>query len=129
MFRWTHPDLSTLTENRRRYEIVRNEQAFLSISGWFFDFASMEMSLTPPLVNKYPTYLRPPFISCDGACLKTLKALGYHTIIWDLDTDDYNNDSPTLIQRSKDIVRDAVQQNSYRTTDWLAIAYIVNTLI
>lgn len=89
---WTHPDLSTLDEATRRYEMVRNEQAFLSILG------------------KYPTYMRPPFISCNDACLATLDALGYHVIIWDLDTNDYNNDASTLIQDSKNRVDTALAQ-------------------
>ncbi|KAF8536058.1 hypothetical protein BDD12DRAFT_852537 [Trichophaea hybrida] len=89
---WTHPDLSLVDETTRRYEMIRNEQALLSILG------------------RYPTYMRPPYISCGTACRNTMDALGYHVIIWDLDTDDYNNDSPTLIQNSKDRVKVALAQ-------------------
>jgi len=72
--------------------MIRNEQAFLDILG------------------KYPTYMRPPYIACGPACKSTMGALGYHVIIWDLDTDDYNQDSPTLIQNSKDRVKNALSQ-------------------
>ena len=102
---WTHTDLSTLDESQRRNEIVRNEQAFLSILG------------------KYPTYLRPPYISCNAACLATLGALGYHVITWDLDTDDYNNDDPTLIQRSKDRVDTALAE---RWDSYMSIAHDIH---
>ena len=67
--------------------------------------------------------MRPPFIRCGTACEKTMGNLGYHVIIWDLDTDDYNNDSPTLIENSKKNIRDALAGHSPVDTDWLSIAY------
>ncbi|KAI5848420.1 hypothetical protein BZA05DRAFT_420297 [Tricharina praecox] len=99
---WTHADLSTVTENTRRYEMIRNEQAFLSILG------------------RYPTYMRPPYISCNTACQTTMAALGYHVIIWDLDTDDYNNVTPELIQNAKNNVDNALAEN---WDSYMSIAY------
>jgi len=55
-----------------------------------------------------------------------MAALGYHTIIWDLDTDDYNNDSPTLIENSKQNIRDALAGHTASNTDWLSIAHDIH---
>ena len=87
---WSHQNLDSLNESARRYEMIRIEQALLAIIG------------------KYPTYMRPPYIICGVQCKATMAALGYHVILWDLDTDDYNNDSVSLIQNSKNIVNTAI---------------------
>jgi len=105
---WDHLDLSTLNEADRRWQMTRLETALMSIIG------------------KAPTYMRPPYISCNTACEKTMAALGYHTIIWDLDTDDYNNDSPTLIENSKQNIRDALAGHTASNTDWLSIAHDIH---
>jgi len=63
------------------------------------------------IIQKYPTYMRPPYIATSPAVLQTMNALGYHTIIWDLDTDDYNNLDSVAIQRSRALVDDALRAN------------------
>jgi peptidoglycan/xylan/chitin deacetylase (PgdA/CDA1 family) len=52
-----------------------------------------------------PTYMRPPYSSCtiNSGCLDDMGELGYHVTYYNVDTDDYNNDHPKYIQRSKDI--------------------------
>jgi peptidoglycan/xylan/chitin deacetylase (PgdA/CDA1 family) len=82
---WTHEDLTAIPAPLVQNQIIYNEMAFRNIFGWV------------------PTYLRPPYGFCAGAstCLSTLNELGYHVIIWDVDTKDYLNDDPTLIQNSK----------------------------
>jgi peptidoglycan/xylan/chitin deacetylase (PgdA/CDA1 family) len=82
---WSHEDLTAIPANLVQNQIIYNEMAFRNIFGWV------------------PTYLRPPYGSCDDAstCLSTLNSLGYHIITWDVDTKDYLNDDPTLIQNSK----------------------------
>jgi peptidoglycan/xylan/chitin deacetylase (PgdA/CDA1 family) len=82
---WTHEDLTAIPANLVLNQIIYNEMAFRNIFGWV------------------PTYLRPPYGSCAGAstCLGTLNNLGYHVITWNVDTKDYMNDDPTLIQNSK----------------------------
>jgi peptidoglycan/xylan/chitin deacetylase (PgdA/CDA1 family) len=102
---WTHQDLSSLSETMRRYEMVRNEQAFLSVLG------------------RYPTYMRPPYISCNDACRASMAALGYHVIIWDLDTDDYNNVTPQLIQNSKNLVKQALAE---KWDSYMSIAHDIH---
>lgn len=55
-----------------------------------------------------PTYMRPPYGDCGGACQADMAALGYHVIMWNIDTLDYENDSPTAIQTSMNIFDNAV---------------------
>lgn len=53
------------------------------------------------ILGVIPTYMRPPYVDCNADCFTKLGDLGYHAIYYDLDTFDYANDSPTLIQNSK----------------------------
>lgn len=62
------------------------------------------------ILGFFPTYLRPPFSECNNTCSSILKTWGYHSTFFDTDTDDYDQDSPDLIQNSKNNVMDAVQQ-------------------
>lgn len=55
-------------------------------------------------------------------CRATMNALGYHVIIWDLDTDDYNQDSAQLIQNSKNNVLAAITDSDPRVRSFLSIA-------
>ena len=59
---YTHPDLSTLSPEEQRADILENERALASILGFF------------------PTYLRPPYTSCGESCSSTLAELGYHQV-------------------------------------------------
>jgi peptidoglycan/xylan/chitin deacetylase (PgdA/CDA1 family) len=83
---WSHADLSTLTRPERRNEMYKLEMALRNLIGVF------------------PTYMRPPYSSCDGpsGCQQDMADLGYHITYFDLDTDDYNNVTPQLIQNAKD---------------------------
>jgi peptidoglycan/xylan/chitin deacetylase (PgdA/CDA1 family) len=92
---WTHQDLSGTNATQRQNQMVYNEMAFRNIFGWF------------------PTYMRPPFTSCSYAsgCEDHMAALGYHMIYLDIDTKDYLNDSPDLIQKSKDYFSGNVSGN------------------
>lgn len=93
------------------------------------------------ILGFFPTYMRPPYSSCTSAsgCEKTMSDLGYHVTYFDVDTDDYNQDSPNLIQHSKDwftgnitaggaspdtdawldIQHDIHQQTAYNLTDYM----------
>lgn len=83
---WSHYSLSNITSDMRKQQMVKNERAIANIIG------------------KYPTYMRPPYSQCSQAsgCWADMKALGYHRVYFDLDTQDYLN--PNTIQNSKDIV-------------------------
>ncbi|KAL5114416.1 hypothetical protein ACEQ8H_007671 [Pleosporales sp. CAS-2024a] len=80
---WTHLDLSAISQIDRKNQMWKNEMALRNI------------------VGKIPTYMRPPYSSCTGQCETDMADLGYHVIYFDVDTDDYEQDSPTLIQNSK----------------------------
>ncbi|KAL8810622.1 MAG: hypothetical protein Q9200_002441, partial [Gallowayella weberi] len=84
---WSHYSLSNIPSAVRKDQMVKNERAIANIIG------------------KYPTYMRPPYSQCNAqsGCEADMKALGYHRVYFDLDTQDYLN--PTTIQNSKDIVK------------------------
>ncbi|KAL8945367.1 MAG: hypothetical protein Q9211_000137 [Gyalolechia sp. 1 TL-2023] len=84
---WSHYSLSNIPSDMRKQQMVKNERAIANIIG------------------KYPTYMRPPYSQCsqESGCWEDMKALGYHRISFDLDTQDYLN--PNSIQNSKDIVQ------------------------
>jgi len=105
---WDHFDLDSLSESDRRFQMTRLETALVSIIG------------------RYPTYMRPPFIRCQGPCLATMNDLGYHVMIWDLNTDDYNNASPTLIENSKNNVRVAVDGTNPANRNFMSIAHDIH---
>ncbi|KAH8901135.1 glycoside hydrolase/deacetylase [Thozetella sp. PMI_491] len=75
----THADLDATDTNGRRQEMANLEAIVANIFGFF------------------PTYMRPPYGNCGGACQSDLSALGYHIITWNIDTDDYDNDSQGAI--------------------------------
>lgn len=78
------------------------------------------------IVGFFPTYMRPPYSSCNTACRATMSTLGYHITSFDLDTDDYNNVTPALIQNAKDNFFDAVNPSNPATTSWLVIAHDIH---
>ncbi|KAL7267765.1 hypothetical protein RUND412_009632 [Rhizina undulata] len=102
---WSHPDLSTLTEADREAEMIKNEMAFRNIMG------------------KFPTYMRPPYSSCDSDCAATMLKLGYHITYFDLDTQDYLHATPDTNQISKDIVHDILDVADPTTMDFLSISH------
>lgn len=87
---WNHADLNAISSDDRRSQMASIEQ------------------LTAEMFGAIPTYMRPPYGNCNAACLADLSALGYHVIGWNVDTLDYNNQSPSLIQNSKNIFNNAV---------------------
>lgn len=107
---WSHPDLCNITSAQRKNEMIKNEMAIRNIIGVI------------------PTYMRPPYSSCTAecGCEADLQALGYHITYFDLDTADYLNDSPTLIQNSKNIFDAALSGKSPATDDFLVISHDIH---
>jgi peptidoglycan/xylan/chitin deacetylase (PgdA/CDA1 family) len=68
---WSHQDLSAITSQQRKDQMVHNEMAIRNIIG------------------KFPTYMRPPYSSCTAAsgCEADMATLGYVVSYFDLDTD------------------------------------------
>ncbi|KAL8952454.1 MAG: hypothetical protein Q9222_001645 [Ikaeria aurantiellina] len=100
---WSHYSLSNITSDVRKQQMVKNERAIANIIG------------------KYPTYMRPPYSQCDqkSGCWADMKALGYHRVYFDLDTQDYLN--PNTIQNSKDIVKQIL--GTVGANDYLSIQH------
>ncbi|PGH09768.1 chitin deacetylase [Blastomyces parvus] len=107
---WAHQDLDALSADQRVNQMVKNEMALRNILGGF------------------PTYMRPPYSRCSEAsgCVRQMDELGYHVAYFDVDTDDYNNDSPDLIQRSKDIFDNALAFAKPNNEPLLVIAHDVH---
>ncbi|CAG8975250.1 hypothetical protein HYALB_00007950 [Hymenoscyphus albidus] len=80
---WSHQNLNSLSAADFNNQMIYNEMALRNILGVI------------------PTYMRPPYVDCNDSCFDRLRELGYHVIYYDLDTFDYANDSPDLIQNSK----------------------------
>lgn len=55
-----------------------------------------------------------------------MKALGYSIIYFDLDTQDYLHDDPTLIQQSKDVVSQAFAAKPKPTDNFLVIGHDIH---
>ncbi|KAK5435200.1 hypothetical protein LTR34_002703 [Exophiala xenobiotica] len=105
---WTHPDLTTLSSGERKDQMYQNEQAFVNILG------------------KFPTYMRPPYLAFDGACQQDMSDLGYHVISTNLDTKDYENDSPDLIVNSENTFNDTVTQNSPSSSSFIVLNHDIH---
>ncbi|KAF1953241.1 glycoside hydrolase/deacetylase [Byssothecium circinans] len=80
---YTHLDLSKISSLDRKNQMWMNEMALRNI------------------VDMIPTYMRPPFSSCDSACDKDMAELGYHVTYFDLNGDDYDLNSKEQIQTAK----------------------------
>ncbi|KAM0508537.1 hypothetical protein ACHAQF_003738 [Verticillium nonalfalfae] len=102
---WSHQRLTTLTESKFRNQMNYLEIALADLFGYF------------------PTYMRPPYSACDGACETLLNELGYHITYFDLDTEGYLRNSPSAIQGSKDIWDAAVEDANPATAKFLHIEH------
>lgn len=69
---WDHADLAGLSEDAVTEEMTDLETVLLG------------------LIGKFPTYMRPPYTSYTSETLSILGNLGYHVIVYDIDTLDYN---------------------------------------
>ncbi|KAM0321422.1 hypothetical protein ACHAQA_010138 [Verticillium albo-atrum] len=102
---WSHQRLTTVTESKFRNQMHYLEIALADLFGYF------------------PTYMRPPYSACDGACETILNELGYHITYFDLDTEGYLRNSPSQIQGSKDIWDAAVEDANPATAKYLHIEH------
>lgn len=78
------------------------------------------------ILGFFPTYMRPPYSSCNSACQNEMMNLGYHVIYFDLDTEDYLHDSPLMIQASKNIVGSTLRQRGASESDYLSIMHDIH---
>lgn len=104
---WSHANLDTLSEDGIRAQMNQLESALLGIIG------------------RYPTYMRPPYLSCGDTCISTLSALGYHIITTNLDTLDWQFNTASTISQSQDIFTNALATTSAASGGWLVLAHEV----
>jgi len=105
---WSHANLSILTEDERRTEMYKLEMAMRNVVGFF------------------PTYMRPPYSSCNAACMATMQNLGYHIIYFDIDTNDYASTTPDFIQNAKNNFAKVIDPSDPATQKWLTIAHDIH---
>jgi peptidoglycan/xylan/chitin deacetylase (PgdA/CDA1 family) len=103
---WSHQDLSAISAQQMQNQIYYNEMAFRNILGFF------------------PQYMRPPYSSCTTACEQFLEQAGYHVIYFDLDSEDYLNDDPHLIQHSKNDINGNF--STIANPNWLIIEHDIH---
>ncbi|KAF2645096.1 glycoside hydrolase/deacetylase [Massarina eburnea CBS 473.64] len=109
---WTHLDLSAVSTDDRKAQLIKNEMALRNILGFF------------------PTYMRPPYSSCtsESGCEQDLADLGYHVTYFNVDTDDYNQDAADKIQNAKNNFQGNITQNGATPANnqWLSIAHDIH---
>jgi len=105
---WDHPFLTYLSPADIRYQMTRMETALLNIIG------------------RYPIYMRPPYSATNQVVRNVMNELSYHVILWDLDTDDYNNATPDRIRFSQQRITNAVSSTNPRTSSLMSIQHDVH---
>jgi len=78
------------------------------------------------IIGRYPTYMRPPYLSCDTTCLSTLNTLGYHVMTTNLDTLDWQFNTPSTNWQSQQIFENAISSTSGTSGSWLVLAHSVH---
>ncbi|KAK9768160.1 chitin deacetylase [Basidiobolus ranarum] len=83
---WSHPHLMSLSNDQIVAEVRATEDAIFNITG------------------VRPSFIRPPYGEADDRVKGIFKAMGYHTLLWNMDTLDWDistkNESPSLILNS-----------------------------
>ncbi|KAI1291324.1 carbohydrate esterase family 4 protein [Xylaria venustula] len=73
---WTHPHMGSMSAAAIQSEMEKVEQAMVNIFG------------------RKPAYVRPPYLETGGQFLSVMRSLNYTVINDDVDTGDWNNNSP-----------------------------------
>ncbi|KAI5814797.1 hypothetical protein BZA77DRAFT_338935 [Pyronema omphalodes] len=105
---WNHANLANLNSAEITNQMSRMEQYLINTIG------------------KYPTYMRPPYYDCDDTCMQTMSNLGYHVINCNINTQDFNHNTPATIQTSKDIFLDTINTGSPAEDGWITLAHDVH---
>ncbi|KAH9993915.1 polysaccharide deacetylase [Xylariaceae sp. FL0662B] len=100
---WSHKDLSAISPEERDQEIIWNEMAFIEALGFF------------------PTYLRPPFTSCDWECASAIARWGYHVTDYDVDTKDYLGD----YEYARRVFSDTLSSGDPNVTSFISLSHDV----
>jgi hypothetical protein len=110
--------LTTLSAAAVTTEMTQLETAFMTILG------------------KTPTYMRPPFFAYNNAVLAQLKTMQYHVIICDIDTLDWQNDTPQTIGQSVTLYQQGIaaggtislSHDVYQTTGVTLVAAMLKAI-
>jgi len=79
---WTHPsNFGSLSSGDLTTQMTRLEQALVNIIG------------------VKPTYMRPPYLATGGNVLSTMRTLGYRVVTDDIDSGDWNGQTPAQSQQ------------------------------
>lgn len=78
---WTHGHMGSMSAQQITQEMQKVEQALVNI------------------VGVKPAYMRPPYLETSGQFLPTMRTLGYKVITNDVDSGDWNNQSPQQSQQ------------------------------
>lgn len=78
---WSHPDITTISENQLRSEIETTNTILKNLTG------------------KSPDLFRPPFSSINCQNEVFLKSLGMTTVLWNVDSRDWCEDSSAAVQQ------------------------------
>ncbi|KAF5657066.1 polysaccharide deacetylase family [Fusarium heterosporum] len=87
---YSHPDLAKISNADVRKQMTRLEADFLS------------------LVGKWPTYMRPPYFSYNSNTLSVMKTLGYHVINADVDSLDWEYNTPAETNTALKLFKDGI---------------------
>ncbi|KAK9717641.1 chitin deacetylase [Basidiobolus ranarum] len=83
---WSHPHLMSLTNDQIVAEVRATEDVIVNITG------------------VKPAFIRPPYGEADNRVKAIFKAMGYHTLLWNMDTLDWDiadkKENPSLILES-----------------------------
>ncbi|KAK0648239.1 hypothetical protein B0T16DRAFT_325879 [Cercophora newfieldiana] len=104
---WSHENFVAISAEQRRDQIVKNEIALADILGFF------------------PTYLRLPYSSWNGEVQSELKEFGYHSIDFNLDTQDWKDPNGNY-QIARDSFSSAVSQHSPKDSSFIAVAHDIH---
>ncbi|KAF4979734.1 hypothetical protein FZEAL_4091 [Fusarium zealandicum] len=88
---YSHPDMATLNQTAITSEMTRLEDNFIEIIG------------------QYPVYMRPPYFSFNNPTLRVLGQLGYKVIHADIDTLDWQNNTPETTNLSLELFEAGLQ--------------------
>ncbi|KAF9341268.1 hypothetical protein BGZ91_009901 [Linnemannia elongata] len=87
---WSHKDLSKMDARHVRKEMTDLDNAIKA------------------LIGVKPRYMRPPFGSLSITARRTLGAMGYNVVMWDIDTNDWRH--PNDIDKSLRPIRKAINR-------------------
>ncbi|KAK4232192.1 chitin deacetylase [Podospora fimiseda] len=105
---WSHQDLTLLDLDGQTFQMKQLETAINNV------------------VGRVPTYMRPPYASCQGDCVPNIEGLGYHVVNFDIDTLDWQNkDLAEQMQVSIDNFNSAVD-NGGQDSSFLVLSHDVH---